>query len=128
MLIKTYWAIGKIERAYRPLRRTYDIFREELDVRTDNKSILQIAVKALNNIARPNGLILTFFVFRAYLRINKDSPPFLALIQKAATVQKAIKMLQKNRAKVKINCAIKARNRPSSHDVFTLFFRSEVLV
>ncbi|KAF1980288.1 hypothetical protein BU23DRAFT_444274 [Bimuria novae-zelandiae CBS 107.79] len=44
---------------------------------TDNcindKLVLQIAIKALNNTVGPNGLVPTLLVFRTYLRINIDS-------------------------------------------------------
>ncbi|KAF1974518.1 hypothetical protein BU23DRAFT_461241, partial [Bimuria novae-zelandiae CBS 107.79] len=40
----------------------------------NNKAILQIAIKAFNNIASLNTFILTLLVFSAYLRINRDLP------------------------------------------------------
>jgi hypothetical protein len=42
--------------------------------------VLQIAVKALNNIARPNSIVPILLVFSAYLKINKDSLPLLELV------------------------------------------------
>jgi hypothetical protein len=42
--------------------------------------VLYIAIKALNNIARPNSIVLILLVSSAYLRINKDSLPLLKLI------------------------------------------------
>ncbi|KZL80728.1 hypothetical protein CI238_11350, partial [Colletotrichum incanum] len=41
-------------------------------VRLRDKNALYIAVKALNDIASPHGIILTLLVFSIYLRINKD--------------------------------------------------------
>ncbi|KAI0398644.1 hypothetical protein F4802DRAFT_611456 [Xylaria palmicola] len=128
MPVEAHWAIGKIERAHGPLKRTYDILREEIDVRTNNESILQMAVKALNDTAGPNGLVPTLLVFGAYPRINENSPPSPTLVRRAAAIQKAMKMLRENRAKVEINRAIKERNGPTSYDVLTLPLRSEVLV
>ncbi|RYC58587.1 hypothetical protein CHU98_g7622 [Xylaria longipes] len=75
------YAIGKVERAHGPLRRAYDILRKEIDVRTDNELILQMAIKALNDTAGPNGLVPTLLVFGAYPRINEDSPPSPALVK-----------------------------------------------
>ena len=33
-----------------------------------------MAVKAINNTTGLNGLVLTFLIYRAYLRINKLNP------------------------------------------------------
>ncbi|KAF2468397.1 uncharacterized protein BDR25DRAFT_231708, partial [Lindgomyces ingoldianus] len=63
----------KIKRAHALLQRAYNILCAELDDCTNNKLVLQIAVKALNNIAELNSLIPTLLVFRMYLRINIDS-------------------------------------------------------
>ena len=38
-----------------------------MDERVDKKISLQIAVKAINNLAKLDGIIPTFLVFRAYL-------------------------------------------------------------
>ncbi|KAI0398658.1 hypothetical protein F4802DRAFT_611451 [Xylaria palmicola] len=75
-------------------------------------SILQMAVKALNDIAGLNSLVLTLFVFGAYLRINKNSPPSLTLVQRAAAIQKAMKMLRKNQAIKDSDVIVASINRP----------------
>jgi hypothetical protein len=74
MPVKAHWAVRKIEQAHSPLRRTFNILRAELNSSTEDKDILQIAVKALNDTAGPNGLVLTLLVFGTYPRINSDSP------------------------------------------------------
>jgi len=38
---------------------------------------LQIAFKAINNIARPNKLVLTLLVYSAYPQITEYNPPSL---------------------------------------------------
>ncbi len=65
-----------------------------------------MAIKALNDTAGPNGLVLTLLVFRAYPRINQDLPLLPNIVQKAKAIKKAIKMLREERAKVEINRAI----------------------
>ena len=47
---------------------------------------LQMAVKAVNNTASPNGLVPTLLVYRAYLRISKLDPPTLSIIERAAII------------------------------------------
>jgi hypothetical protein len=64
-----------MERVYVPLRRTYDIFKEKFGYCTDDETLFQMAIKALNDIVGPNGLVLTFLVFGTYLRINQNFLP-----------------------------------------------------
>ena len=75
ILIEAYQSVGKIERAYRPLRRAYNIISKEIGDTLNREEILQIAQKAVNDTARPNRLIPTLLVFRAILRISKESLP-----------------------------------------------------
>ena len=41
---------------------------------------LQIALKALNDLIKPNKLVLTFLVFKAYFRIIETNAPLLTVI------------------------------------------------
>ena len=69
--VKAYNSISKVERYYAPLRRLYKILQDKLKEEKVNKEmILQIAIKAINNIARLDSLILTLLVFGAYLQIT----------------------------------------------------------
>jgi len=128
MPVEAHWAVGKVERAHAPLRRAYDILRAELDSRTNDESVLQMAVKALNDTAGPNGLVPTLLVFGTYPRINMDSAPSPDIIERSNAVRKAMKMLRNERAKVDINRAINTRNGPVSHDqLLKLPLGSEVM-
>jgi len=63
--IKAHNSIRKVERYYTLLRRAYKIISSELE--DANKELtLQIAVKAINDSASPDGLIPTLLVFSAY--------------------------------------------------------------
>ncbi|KAF1934529.1 hypothetical protein EJ02DRAFT_471813, partial [Clathrospora elynae] len=73
--VEAHWSIGKVERYHAPLRRAYEILRAELDSRTSDDAVLQMAVKAVNDTAGPDGLVPTLLVFGAYPRISMDSPP-----------------------------------------------------
>jgi hypothetical protein len=128
MPIEAHWAIGKIERAHPPLKRAYDILRSELDEKTNDEDVLQMAVKALNDTAGPDGLVPTLLVFGAYPRINMDSPPSPDMIARATAIRKAMKMLRSDRDKSNLNRALNTRNGPSSTDVLELPLDSEVLV
>jgi hypothetical protein len=64
--IEAYNLVGMVECYYGPLRRIYYIITTELpDIGKD--MALQMAFKAINDSAGPNGLIPTLLVFRAHL-------------------------------------------------------------
>jgi hypothetical protein len=56
---------------------------------------LQIAFKAINNIVRPNKLVLTLLVYSIYSQITEHDPPLLLVTQQALTIKKAIAKVQK---------------------------------
>jgi hypothetical protein len=128
MPVEAHWAVGKVERLHAPLRRAYDILTQEIGHITDKETILQMAVKALNDTAGPNGIVPTLLVFGAYPRINQDSPPSPEITLRAEAIQKAMKMLRKIRAEVEINRAINTRNGPDLHEVLSLPLGAEVMI
>ena len=57
-----------------------------------NKEIsLQIAVKAINNSARPDGIIPTLLVFRVYPQITKIDTLLLSVTKRAKAIRTATK-------------------------------------
>ena len=48
-----------------------------------------MAIKAVNNIAGPNGIMLILLIFSAYLRITKESPLLPLIIKRAEVLYKA---------------------------------------
>jgi hypothetical protein len=94
MLIEAYNSISKIERYYILLRRAYKIIRDEFQNNTTAELALQIAVKAVNDLASPDGIIPTLLVFGAYPRITNDSSPLFFITKKTKTIRKAIKEIQ----------------------------------
>ena len=95
MPVEAYYSIGKIERYYSLLRRVYKIIRTELkDKETDDIICLQIAIKAINDIAGPDGLVLTLLVFRAYPWITLVDLPSPSIIKRATAIRKAIEELR----------------------------------
>ena len=63
--IKAYNSIRKVERYHAPLRRVYEIISSELEDASEELT-LQMAVKAVNNSAGPDGLVPMLLVFGAY--------------------------------------------------------------
>lgn len=62
MPIETHQSVGKVERCYVPLRRSYEFIKGDLPTES-KETIMQMAVKATNNIAGPKGLVPTSLVF-----------------------------------------------------------------
>jgi len=58
-----------------------------------------MAVKAVNDTASPNGLVLTLLVYRAYLRISNLGPPTPSITERVAAIRKAMAEIVKLRAK-----------------------------
>jgi hypothetical protein len=93
-----------------------------------DKAILQIAVKAVNDTAGPDGLVLTLLVFRAYPRMTTDSPPSPSMVKRSEAIQKATKALRKLTAERQVADALNTRNGPAAEDILILPLQSEVLV
>ena len=68
-----------MERYYVLLRRVYKIISLELED-ASKELTLQIAVKAINNSAGPDGLVPTLLVFSAYPRITNNSLLSLSIV------------------------------------------------
>ena len=96
--VEAHNSISKIERYYAPLRHTYDILRSELSY-SSPELCLSLAVKAINNTADPNGLILTLLIFETYPRISTASLSSSSIIVRATAVRKAMKELNDMRVK-----------------------------
>ncbi|KAI7969957.1 hypothetical protein EIK77_000353 [Talaromyces pinophilus] len=111
--IEAHWSIGTVERYHAVLHRSYEIMKEELpDISPE--AALQMAVKAVNDTAGPDGLVPTLLVFGAYPRMIEYDPPTPTIAQRATAVKKAMTEIHKIRAQRQIANAINTRNGPSS--------------
>jgi hypothetical protein len=68
--------VSIVERYYKLICRAHSIIINKI-LNISKDIALQIAFKAINNIARPNSIILTLLVYSAYLQITKHDPPLL---------------------------------------------------
>ncbi|TAQ83313.1 hypothetical protein B7494_g8363 [Chlorociboria aeruginascens] len=87
--VEAHWSIGKVKRYHAVIRRAYQIISKELPD-FDKDIALQIAFKAINDIAGPNGLVFMLLVFGAYPRILQLDAPALIIAQRFAATKKAI--------------------------------------
>ncbi|KAM4067661.1 transposase [Hirsutella rhossiliensis] len=111
-----------------PLRRAYDILNAELSNVTSAEAVLQMAVKAINDTAGPDGIVPTLLVFGAYPRLTAESPPSASTLKRSAAMQKAMKTLRQLSAERQVKDALRTRNGPSTADVLSLPLQSEVRV
>ena len=125
--IESHNSIGMVERYHGPIRRAYEIISQELP--SLNKSAaLQMAFKAVNDIAGPDGLVPTLLVYGAYPRMTESDAPSATIIQRAATLKKAMAEARELRAKRQVNDALNTRNGPVTGAVKDLPLNSLVLV
>ena len=110
------------------IKRAFEIFTAELGGSTRPEPILQMAVKAVNDTAGPDGLVPTLLVFGAYPRQTAESNPTPPMAKRAKAVFKAMKELRKLRAKQTVNDALNTRNGPSDLNVLILPLQSDIRV
>ena len=72
-----------------------------------------MAVKAVNDIISPNGLVPTLLMFRAYLRMTRSSAPSALIIKRAEAVRTAMTELRHLNAKRQIKDALTMKNGPN---------------
>ena len=65
-----------------------------------------MAVKAINDITSPNGLVPTLLVFKAYPRITSADPPALSIIKRSKAIQDAMRELRSLQARRKVTDAL----------------------
>ena len=99
--------MGLIERYYAPLRRIFEIFRAK---EFDKKTLLQMAVKAVNNTTGPDGMVPTLLVFGAYPRMTDLSPPSLTIAARAKALKKAMYEVRGLHVKRKVKDTLAIRN------------------
>jgi len=125
--VEAHNSIGMVERYHGPLRRAYQIIVVELPG-IDRDAALQMAFKAINDTASPDGLVPTLLVFGAYPRMVESDAPSPSVIQRANAIKKAMVEIQKLRAERQVADALNMRNGPKTDAVHDLPPSSPVLV
>jgi hypothetical protein len=111
VLIKAYNSVGLIERYHALLCCTYKILKTELKNKHINKKIiLQITVKAVNNSARPDKIVLILLVFSLYLKITEIDASSPIIIKRAKAICAATKEVRRLYAKRQVNNALAIHN------------------
>jgi hypothetical protein len=107
--VKAHNSIGKVEQYYSPLRQAYKILSSEL-LLVNKEAILQIAVKAVNNLAGPDSIMSTLLVFGAYPCMTRDSLLSPSITEQAEAIHKAIKEVRRLYTERQVNNALAIRN------------------
>jgi hypothetical protein len=111
VLVKAYNSVELIERYHALLRRAYEILKAELKDKHINKEmILQMAVKAVNNSARLDEIVLTLLVFGSYLRITEIDVSLLIIVKRAEAIRAVTKEVRRLYTKRQVNDALAIRN------------------
>lgn len=126
--VEAHNSIGKVERYHAVIRRAYEIILEELGSTTLAEHILQMAVKAANDTAGPDGLVPTLLVFGTYPRLSKTSPPSPSITARAAAIRKATAEIRRIKATRQIADALATRNGPDTRATVELPLQSKVKV
>jgi hypothetical protein len=126
--VEAHNSIGKVERYHQPLRRAYEIIRDELQDGVNAETALQMAVKAVNDSAGPDGIVPTLLVFGAYPRMTEGSAPSPSVIQRAEAIRKATKEVRRLHAERQVQDALAMRNGPSTKATLNLPLQSDVRV
>ncbi|EKD14469.1 hypothetical protein MBM_07190 [Drepanopeziza brunnea f. sp. 'multigermtubi' MB_m1] len=127
MLIKAYHSVGLVERYYALVRRAFKIVTKEL-LKALKEDRLQMAIKAINDTAGPNSLVLTLLVFNTLPKLTEQDRPAAFTQERAAAINKAIKEVRKCYAAKQVKDALKKRNSPITEHTLDLLIGLRVLL
>jgi hypothetical protein len=92
--VEAHNSISIVKRYHGLIRRVYQIIVSEI-LELNKDIALQMAFKAINNSAGPDGLVLTLLVFEAYPKIVELDASSPTVAQKATAIKKAMAEIHK---------------------------------
>jgi hypothetical protein len=125
--VEAHNSVGIVECYHGPIRCAYLIITAEVDG-INKDTVLQMAFKAINDSAGPDGIVPTLLVYGALPRMTEYDALSPTVLQQSAALKKAIVEIQKLRARRQIANALNTRNGPSTTDIYELPLNSDVLV
>jgi hypothetical protein len=96
--VKAHHSIGKIEKYHAPVKRAFKIITANFGNTITSEHVLQMAVKAVNDTAGPNGLVPILLVFGTFPRISHESPPLPSITARGEAMRKAMAEVHKLKA------------------------------
>jgi hypothetical protein len=126
--VKAHHSISKIEKYHALVKRAFEIITANFGNIITSKHVLQMAVKAVNNTAGPNGLISTLLVFGTFPRILHELPLLPSITARGEAMRKAMAEIHKLKAQRQIAGALATRNGPNVENVLQLPLQNEVRI
>jgi hypothetical protein len=103
------------------LRQAYKIIYNKLrDTKTSTKISLQIAIKTINDLVGPDGIIPILLVFRAYPRITNNSALSPITTKKTKAIRKTNNEVRWYYTKQHVEDILRIRNSPNTIAIFKL--------
>jgi hypothetical protein len=87
-----------------------------------------MAIKAVNNTAGPDGLVLTLLVFSTYLRITTTNTLFLTVTKHSKVITKAIKQIVELHTKKQVTNVLRQQNSLNINNTLNVLINKDVLV
>jgi hypothetical protein len=87
-----------------------------------------MAIKAINNIAGPDGLVLTLLVFGTYPQMTTTNTLFFMVTKHGKAIIKAIKQITKLHVKRQVIDVLRQRNSLNISDTLNVLIDEDVLV
>jgi hypothetical protein len=98
------------------------------ETRINKKIILQMIVKAINDIVNSDELMLTLLVFDAYSRMHVINSSISSINQRAIAIEKAMTEMRKFKAERQVADALNTRNESIVISIHDLSLNSNVLI
>jgi hypothetical protein len=90
--------------------------------------VLQITIKAVNNTAGLNSLVLTLLMFSTYSQITTTNTLSLIVTKYNKAIIKAIKQIAELHTKRQVTDALKQQNGPNISNTLNVLINKDVLV
>ena len=87
-----------------------------------------MAVKAINDLAGPDGIVPILLVFGAYPRLTEMDPPSPSVTKRAEAIRAATKEVRRLHAERQVKDALAMRNGPDTKNTLDLPLQSDVRV
>jgi hypothetical protein len=90
--------------------------------------VLQIIIKAINNTAGPDGLILTLLMFNTYPQITTTNTLSFMVTKRDKAITKAIKQITKLHAKRQVTDVLRQQNGLNISNTLNVLISKDVLI
>ena len=129
VLVEAHNSVGLVKRYYISLQYAYEIIQNKLKGKYINKEIiLQMAVKAINNLIKFNKIIPTLLVFSTYLQLTKIDPLSLSVIKRIEAICIAIKEVRRLYTKRQVKNILTIHNSLDTKITLDLPLQSNIRV